>query len=240
MGLTRRIVGIVAAVTAALAMFPAAAAPFAADGGTENAQLNMPADGTGASSTDQLPQKVTQADVTVTPPLSDEEFFGHLRAVLAGPYHDAFPDRALHCVVMTEDLSKDSNYFPGYQIQGKALQIMFLQACIELALDVTVNGKAHAQSASGGCYLRPEVAALKTTRTSTGYVMSVSPATPTTQKAKTTVNLSCRRTAAGMKLQIRPRRRGQKLRSTIGSKLAIGIVNPTTQAIPLKIAFTAR
>jgi hypothetical protein len=239
MGPKRRIALVVVAVTVGVMTLAAAAQAFPANGGTETIQQNMPANGIGASSTDQLPANSTQADVTVTP-LSDAEFFGHVRAVLGGPYHENFSDRALHCIFMTEDVSKDSNYFPGYQIKGKTLQLLFLYACLELALEVSINAaQDHAQPAAAGCFLTPTEAAIRTSRSGSGYSASVS-AAPQTPKARTTIRLSCQRTAKGLQIKIRPRKRGQKLRSAIGPMLQIGFANPTGHPVGLKISFTVR
>jgi len=241
MGPKRRIALVVGIVALGVAALPGGAQAFGENGGTETGQATAPANGMATESTDTLPANSTQADITVTPPLSDEEFFGHVKAVLGGPYHVNFSDRALHCIFMTEDVSKDSNYFPGYQIKGKTLQVLFLYACLELALEVSVNGaQDHAQpAAAGGCFIKPAGAAIKTTRSGSSYSASVGPAPPS-RKRRTTVKLSCRRTAKGLVIKIRPRKRGQKLRSAIGSQLQVGFANPTSHAVPLKISFTVK
>jgi hypothetical protein len=241
MGQKRRIALVVVAVTVAGAALLGGAQAFGPNGGTETAQLTMPPDGIGQASTDQLPASSTQADVTVTP-LSDAEFFGHLRAVLAGPYHERFSDRALHCVLMTEDVSKNADYFPGYQIKGKTLQVLFLYACLELALDVTVNGSTNAfrqPAAAAGCHIEPVVAAIKISRSGSGYSASVTPA-PKAPKARTTVQLSCQRAGKGLLIKMSPRKPGQKLRTTIGPMLQVGFADPTKHPVRLKIAFTVR
>ncbi|HEV3130188.1 MAG TPA: hypothetical protein VGY32_14485 [Solirubrobacteraceae bacterium] len=242
MGPKRRIALVVVAIILGVAALPGAAQAFGENGGTETGQATAPANGIATESTDTLPANSTQADITVTPPISDQEFFSHLKAVLGGPYHDNFSDRALHCILITEDVAKDSNFFPGYQIKGKTVQVLFLYACLELALEVSLSKPAqdHARpAAAAGCSIRPRVAAIKTTRSGSGFSAMVSPA-PASRNRRTTVKLTCRRTAKGLVIKIRPRKRGQKLRSTIGSQLQVGFANPTSHAVPLKISFTVK
>jgi hypothetical protein len=240
MGPKRRIALVVVAVTVGVATLLGVAQAFPQNGGTETTQLNMPANGQGAAMTDQLPASVTQGAITVQP-ISDAYFFGRLRAVLGGPYHENFSDRALHCILITEDVSKNPDYFPGYQIKGKTLQVLFLYACLELALEVSVQNGAQARAqpaAAAGCLIEPTVAAIKISRSGSGYSATVT-AAPQTPKARTTVRLSCQATSKGLAIKIKPRKRGQTLQSAIGPMLQIGFVNPTTAPLRLNIAFTA-
>src|SRR5581483_10848444 len=99
MGPRRRIALVVVALTMALGAAAPAAHAFGENGGTDNAQLNMAADGTASASTDTLPAKATQADVTVTP-LTDEQFFSKLAVSLGNPHYD-FDERVEACVYLT-------------------------------------------------------------------------------------------------------------------------------------------
>lgn len=240
MGPRCRIALVAWAIVLGVGTMPAAAQAFPANGGTETARLNMPADGIGEASTDQLPAKATQADIAVTP-VSDAEFFGHLQGFMqnGGPVN--FADRGTLCVGLTETLAKNPSYFPGYEVKGKTLQLLFLYACLELALHVSLaeaNDLAH--SAASGCFVTPIKIGMRISRSGSGYSANVTPAPKSLKLARSKVNLTCRPTAKGYVVKIRPRKRGQKLRSTIGPTLPIGFINPQGHPVGLKIAFSVK
>ena len=241
MGPKRRIALVGAAIVAGLASLPVTAQAFPADGGTETAQLTTPADGIGMAQTDQLPAAATQADVTVTP-LTDEQFFSRLSFVLSNSVFFNFGDRVEACVGVTEQVIKNPNFFPGYTIpKDKTLQLLFLAACLQTALEVSAQqGTAQDRAAkTPGCFQVREYMAVAYKRSRSGYSAQVTP-TGTRPKFRSAVRVSCQRTATGLKLKIRPRKRGAKLRSTVGPMLAAGLANPTKASIRLKISFTVK
>jgi hypothetical protein len=230
------------AVAGALAAVVAPAAlAFPSNGGTETETVNAPADGLLVAQTDQLPAKATQGDVTVTP-LTDEQFFSRLSFTLKnGPFFD-FSDRILVCVSVTEAVIKNPNFFPGYTIpKDRTLQALFLAACLQTALEVSSQQPAtSARPATAGCSQTSLFMSVNYTRSGAGYSAHVAPSSKRPRRPASKFTLSCQRTATGLHLRIRPRKRGQKLRSAVGPTLGIGVANPTKSPIKLQIAFTAR
>ncbi len=236
----RRSIAIVAVVVVATAIVLAPSAQaFPENGGTETAQLNMPADGIGTAQTDQLPAKATQADVTVTP-LTDEQFFSRLSLVLSSSVFVDFADRVGVCVTVTEQVVKNPNFFPGYTIpKDKTLQVLFLAACLQTALEVSLKQASQGSSANAGCFQTPLFMSVNYTRSGSGYSAQVAP-TSKRPKRRSGFQVSCQRTATGLHIKIRPRKRGQKLRSAVGPTLGLGVANPTSDPIKLRVAFTAK
>ncbi len=239
MGPKRRIALVVVAAGVALAIVPSAAQAFPANGGTETAQLNMPADGIGSAQTDQLPASATQADVAVTP-LTDEQFFSKLSVALTNSLFIDFSDRVGVCVTVTEQVVKNPNFFPGYTIpKDKTLQILFLAACLQTALEVSLKQGSTAAAASAGCFQTPLFMSVQYKRAGSGYSAQVAP-TSKRPKVRSSVRVSCQRTATGLRIKLRPRKRGRKLRSTVGPMLGLGVANPSSHPIKLKISFTVK
>ncbi len=240
MGPKRRIALVVLAACVALAFVPEGTQAFPPNGGTENATLQMPADGLGVAQTDQLPDKVTQADVTVTP-LTDEQFFSRLSVALGNSVLFDFSERVEACVVITENVVKNPNFFPAYTIpKDKTLQVLFLAACLQTALEVSLKEQSQARAAAAGCFQTRLVMSLQYTRTGSGYSAQVAPTSKRPKLRSSPVRVSCRRTATGLHIKIRPRRRGQTLRSTVGPMLMLGVANPTSGSIKLRVSFTAK
>jgi hypothetical protein len=161
------------------------------------------------------------------------------RSARGGPTN--FAQRGEFCVGITETLAKNPSYFPGYEVKGRSLQLLFLYACLELALKVSLT-EAHdlAHSAAAGCFVTPIKVAMQISRSGSGYSAMVTPAPKPLKLPRSRVNLSCQRTAKGLVVKIRPRKRGQKLRSTIDPTLPIGFVNRQSHPVGLKIAFTVK
>lgn len=236
----RRMAALIVGLVGALAAAAPPALAFSANGGTETATLAMPADGTGVASTDQLPAKATQADITVTP-LTDEQFFSQLGVALQNSLFFDFSTRVEACVVVTEQVVKDPNFFPAYTIpKDKTLQTLFLAACLQTALEVSLKEQVQARIAGAGCLQTPLFMSLRYTRTGSGYSAQVGPTSKRPKARRSAVKVTCRRTATGLNIKIRPRKRGQKLRSTVGRTLALGVVNPTKGSTKLRISFTAK
>jgi hypothetical protein len=171
-------------------------------------------------------------------PLTDEQFFGKLALSLGDPHYD-FSERVAGCVYLTQDVIKDPNTFPGYTIpQDRTLQLLFLSACLQTALEVSLQQGA-ARDARAGCSMTQQFMSLQITRTSSGYSGRVAPTTKRT-KLPSSVRVTCQRTARGLRIKIRPKKRGQKLRSTVGRTLQLGVANPSKASIRLKIAFTVK
>jgi hypothetical protein len=213
---------------------------FPPNGGTENATLEMPAGGIGVAHTDQLPAKATQADVTVTP-LTDEQFFSRVAVALTQSVFVDFASRVEACVIVTQNVVKDPNFFPGYTIpQDKTLQVLFLAACLQTALEVSLKEQSQAGAAAAGCVQTPLRMSLQYTRTGSGYSAQIAPTSKRPKLRPPRVRVSCRRTATGLHIKIRPLKRGQKLRSTVGPMLGLGVANPTGSPIKLRISFTAK
>jgi hypothetical protein len=240
MGPRRRIALVAVAVTVAVGAAAPAGHAFPENGGTETAQLNMPADGIGISHTDELPAKATQADVNVTP-LTDEQFFGQLTVVLTNSFFFDFSDRVGACVSVTETLVKDPDFFPAYTLpKDKTLQVLFLAACLQTALEISLKEQSKARPASAGCSQTRLFMSIKYKRTGSGYSAQVAPTSKRPKQPRSAVRVTCRRAPTGLRLQIRPRKRGQTLRRTVGRTLGLGVANPSKSPIRLKIAFTVK
>jgi hypothetical protein len=226
-------------VLGATAAVPGAAQAFPGDGGTETAQLNMPANGIGETETDQLPANATRADVTVTP-LTDEQFFSKLAVVLKNSLFVDFADRVEACVATTEQVVKNPNFFPSYTIpKDRTLQLLFLGACLQTALEVSLREESQARDAKAGCFQTPLYMSVNYGRSGSAYTAQVAP-TSKRPKRRSRFRVSCQRTSTGLRIKIRPRKRGQKLRSAVGPTLGLGVANPTSSPIKLRVSFTAK
>jgi hypothetical protein len=237
----RRTVALVGAIGALVIALPSAAHAFGENGGTENAQLPMPAQGIGSAQTDQLPAKATQANVTVTPQLTDAQFFAGLSFALGHSVLVDFTDRVESCVIVTKAVIKNPNYFPNYTIPNdRTLQALFLAACLETALEVSLQQEMAARDASAGCATRTQAMSIQVGRSGSGYSAKVGPTTKRPRTRRPAYTMSCQITGRGLVLKIRPRKRGQRLRSAVGPTLQLGVVNPTSHPMRLKVSFTVK
>ena len=237
------------ATTVGLAALPAAAPAFPVNGGTETTQLNMPAGGEGAASTDQIPANSTDGTITVTPANTDLAGSGFDKLVdVVVNTNPAFArvnrtaQRIIACAFISALINNGEETDQGYQFTetDPTFEALTLNLCLRIAL--TLSGyptpSTRASTASAGCFMAEKAIAVKITKTHSGYVGQINSPSHKTSFSHSPATITCHRTSRGLQLKIKPRKKGQTLQQAVGPELKIALVNPTSQAIPLKIAFT--
>jgi hypothetical protein len=219
---------------------PIAHVAFPTNGGTEVAHDTIPADGTGGMATDQLPPKVSQAQIEIKPQVSGQTEYDQLQAFLA-PQH--LKGRIMSCIALSlvglHGLTggrKGVNV--AFQDEESSLPFLFLIMCVSMAYDTPFEAADLASTAASGCHQIAYSAPVTITKVGHKYVGKVNATVLNPPRAAYIV--SCKRKGKDLVISIKPRRRGQPLRKTYGSTLGVQIFNPTSTPIPVTATFTAR
>lgn len=218
----------VLATIVALVLAAPAAASF-----PQSVDATVPAGGTVRETSSALPPSAKSATITVDP-ASSGGLFDTLQVTLAAKVSRR--QKVLYCVGMYRTLGEA---FEGTDFFGDdpSLQLLFLAACLEVALQDTTPPAPRA--ASAGCPLSPTVTPIRVGRSGGRYTLRFR-GTPRRARRGALV-VRCKRSAGGMVLRMRPRSRKRSLRSVVGSKLALGLRNPDTdRSIAVRTTFAVR
>lgn len=211
------------------ANFPASVQTTVAPGG--HATVSSPS----------LPPGMKAATVDVAPATPAEDpLFANLRVTLS-----SLPSprsRLITCVSLYVAFTtrEDRNGFASITSQPNFLAALVTAVCLEIAGEVNrAAAGQRATAAAAGCGRSGlQVPAVFTRvgrkyRVTTGDTLS-----PLTAKGR--LLISCRRKGAGMSVRIRPRSRRASLRSIVGDRLALGVLNPVEATGSARVRFTFR
>jgi hypothetical protein len=239
-------IGVLVAVAATAASAPAAVA-CNSTGCTETSQLTVPAGGSGETLTDRIPPGATKGSITIKPTdPGDQQVFDSLVDSLLENNPGLIPvklnrrsQRILSCVYVSY-LPFLSNFPDSAPLASASIaQAMFLDACLQLALSFPPMPPAarSARSAKAACARFDAAVTLQVTHRRSGYsgTMIGKARRPS---GRSPAVISCRRSGGGLRIDIRPRRRGQKLRKVIGPKLGVAFRNPTNKPVTVRTALT--
>ncbi len=238
----------VGVVTVALAVAIGEVAPaqaFPANGGSETSTGTAPANGSLITSTDNIPASATQGSFAIQPtPGTDPAAFDDVTSGLVEDFpwlakQSKRSQAVLACVLLSylPIATKPIDYV--YTFSDLELQAAMLNVCLRMALAIPKTGAAsdRAHTAAGACGRIDAAVTVKLTHSAAGYSGSVSGAIRKVKRPRLTVG--CRRKGKGVLLTVRPRTRGQSLRSAAGPKLAIAYTNPTNKPVGIRTTFTA-
>jgi hypothetical protein len=234
MGPRWRIALAVVAITVCLAAVPSSAGAFGPNGGTEAATVSVPASGTGEIATSDLPPKADQASVDVEPAngnVAVNLFF----ALAVQPDLHA---RLVTCIsVFLASRSPKGGSVNKYTLNDPSLAVLFLNACIELAVEFSQpSGPAPAADAAAGCTAPVIQTPIQITRVSGQY--SATAGGKVSKPRRAPLLVSCRRHGRGFVLKLRPRARHRTLRQVVGRTLGLGFANHGTHAVGVRAAFS--
>jgi hypothetical protein len=218
---------------------------FPPNGGSETSNATAPADGSLITSTDNIPARATQGSFAIQPePGTDPAAFDELTSVLVEDFpwlakQSKRSQAVLGCVLVSylPIALRETGYV--FTFSDLELQAAMLNVCLRMALAIPKPPAAsdHAAAAAGLCGRIDAAVTVKLTHSAAGYGGAVSGAIRKVTRPR--LKVTCRRRGKGVLLTVRPRRRGQSLRSAAGPKLAIAYANPTSKPVGIRTTFTA-
>jgi hypothetical protein len=235
-------------LTIAMTVLIGLAAPaqaFPPNGGSETSTGTAPANGSLITATDNIPASATQGSLAIQPmPGTDAGAFDEVTSVLVEDFpwlakQSKRSQAVLACALMSylPIASRPSGYV--YTFHDLELQAAILNVCLRMALAIpkppAASDRAHA--ATGACGRIDAAVTVKLTHSAAGYRGAVSGAIRKVKRPR--LKVTCRRRGKGFLLTVRPRKRGQSLRSAGGPKLAIAYANPTSKSVGIRTTFTA-
>jgi hypothetical protein len=223
----------------------APAQAFPPNGGNETSTGTAPANGSLITATDNIPPRATQGSFAIQPlPGTDAGAFDEVTSVIVEDFpwlgkQSKRSQAVLACVLMSylPLASKPPDYV--YTFSDLELQAAMLNVCLRMALAIPKPPAAsdHAHAAAGACGRIDAAVTVKLTHSAAGYRGAVSGAIRKVTRPR--LKVTCRRRGKGVLLTVRPRKRGQSLRSAGGPKLAIAYANPTSKPVGIRTTFTA-
>jgi hypothetical protein len=236
-------------LTIAMTVVSGLAAPaqaFPPNGGSETSTGTAPANGSLITATDNIPPSATQGSFAIQPlPGTDAAAFDEVTSVIVEDFpwlakQSKRSQAVLACVLMSylPIVYKPADYV--YTFRDLELQAAMLNVCLRMALAIpkppAASDHAHA-AAAGACGRIDAAVRVKLTHSAAGYGVAVSGAIRKVTRPR--LKVTCRRRGKGVLLTVRPRKRGQSLRSAAGPKLAIAYTNPTSKPVGVRTTFTA-
>jgi hypothetical protein len=237
--------GVLAITMTVVIGLAAPAQAFPPNGGSETSTGTAPANGSLITATDTIPPRATQGSFAIQPlPGTDAGAFDDVTSVLVEDFpwlakQSRRSQAVLACVLMS--------YLPlaftppdhVYTFSDLELQAAMLNVCLRMALAIPKlpAAPAHALAAASACGRIDAAVGVKLTHSAAGYRVAVSGTIRKVTRPRLTV--TCRRRGKGVLLTVRPRKRGQSLRSAAGPKLAIAYANATSKPVGIRTTFTA-
>lgn len=185
-----------------------------------------------------LPRGATSATVDVQPKTKDGGR-DELTVVLSAQPRNK---RLLSCVALYLSAEVKLNYGKVDSVlTPNPLPLLLLQACIEtlVALDQPPSSQPAAHAAAGLCRRFGSQVPATVSRAGHRYSGRID-ASAAPLKAVGKVKVSCRRLGSGVRLKIRPTRKGQLLRKAVGPKVLVGLYNPRAAASSVSARITFR
>jgi hypothetical protein len=228
---------------------PVAVVAFGSAGGVETATNMIPASGSGAVLTDQLPTGAKQAAITVAPVTGttpDPAFEGLVDTVVANyPKLSGAPRKAqriITCAVVAaiagRIFSKDGDF--TFNETDPTVEAVVLQSCLRVAVGLSRTFAPNAANpASAACRSVQKSISIRITQTSSGYTGQVNGRTHKPSSPSPVV-VACQRTATGLQLMVRPRAHGLTLPQVVGPNLGIAFSNRSNKSVGVRVTFTVR
>ena len=219
---------------------PIAHVAFPPSGGSESVNDTIPAGGSGQISTDTLPAGLTQGQVDIRPQQSGQADYEKLTAFLAP---QKLSGRLLSCIALTLGALKSltggkKGINVAFTDEDSALPYLFLIMCVNMAYDIGFGSTPPvADVASTGCARVPFSAPVTISRVGGKWVGKV--AGTVSSSRRSLVAVTCKRKGRDLLIAVKPAKRGQTLRQSLGSNLAVEVVNPTKRSLPIHVTFTA-
>ena len=188
--------------------------------------VSVPAGGGAQVTSPSLPPTATELTVTATPAAgtSTDEFDAVAKEL--APL-GSFKSRFLRCLEFYTlyariEISED------FSTSGQALAPLFLNACLEVAAQLSAPAKA--TGAAAGCPQTGRSIPIKITKTAGKYTLHVHGKPRVTRKLPLIV--TCTRSGGGIQLDVRTRKPGLPLTRVVGPTLSIGYLSPSGSSSP--------
>jgi hypothetical protein len=205
-----------------------------ASGFPSSINVTVPAGGEAQVTSPTLPASAQQATITVEPEAgTTADALAGLTEVLA-PL-GSLKARVLGCVYLYASIpiSEAALDFVEY---SPTLALLFLNACVQIAVQLSVPPGAQKAAAATGaaCKQAGRGVAVKVSRVGGRYRIQVKGMTAK-PKSRSPLLVTCRRIGAGFQLAVRPRARGRTLSQVVGPTLTIGYASPPGSGSPVGV-----
>jgi hypothetical protein len=215
---------------------------------TESGSINLPGDSFGSQSTDTTPSGASSASSLFD--ASDLATFDSMWEGVVEGYptlsgvKNIFVKRTITCVIFARAADFTYASFKGIppqspEIASATVYVLALQACLEAIVSVQkpVGPSPDAAAAKSGCDQATISVPIMLKRSGKGFAAQITgPSTKATGRPPLIV--SCARTRTGIKLGLKPRARGRKLRSVVGPKLSVAFANPSSKPVTVSSTYT--
>ena len=213
----------------ALTLAPPAAANF-----PQHVDATVQPNGTVSETSSTVPKTADSATITVEPKARDRyDFFTAVESVMAT--RATRKQRVLFCIGLYRDFVRNDEEEVDITVEEPALRLLFLAACLELALQ---NRAASAHAAATSCPAVPISVPMKVSSTNGGYRITLDGTAKKPERRP--LRVRCRRVGGAMKVKLRPRSRTRSLRSVVGRNLAIGFHNSADSPVRMRTTFNVR
>lgn len=200
--------------------------------------VSIPPGGTATVSSPDLAP--TQKSVSVEILGLQSDAINGLAVLLAGL--PTLHTRVLGCLYLNESFSA-LNKVVDDETNSPLLESLFIALCTQVALQLgnrpATPAPVSAHSAASACVQASREVAVKITRAAGGY-RAHAKGTVQVSKRGSPIRVSCRRTARGLALRIRPTSSRMTLRSVVGNQLELGMVAPNTATSSTRLRVTFR
>lgn len=185
-----------------------------------------------------LPAGATSATVDVDPKEGSGDVFGQMGVVLSGEPRN---QRIVTCAIWFYSLDRDLNGSVAADVPLNPLPFLLLKACLEVfvSLDQQTAAQRTATAAGGPCRNGSRQVPAQIKRVGRRYSAHIEGAVGPL-KARGKVKITCRRHGAGVRIKVRPTRKGQLLRKAVGPKVLVGLYNPRAATGSAAVRLTFR
>ena len=207
--------------------------------------------GTAQITSPSLDPSIKKVKVDLTTPLSDQPGFSVVATTLL--QQPTRKGRFLTCLVMVQDelhkelldAAADSSDLRDYEAEAPSLLLVRLVFCLRIAeLIAQVQAEQPARSgrlASASCGQGPIGLKEKVSKTGGSYHLTAK-GTPNTKKKNAKVKVTCKVVSpTHTVMTIQSKRKGQSLRSVLGSNVSLGLASPSSamSGAEVKVTFSA-
>jgi hypothetical protein len=143
--------------------------------------------------------------------------------------------RLVTCGAIAEKLLEEA-IFEGISAEGASFAVLFLRVCVQMAKTLAPGTPFQsAGAAATSCKRLTATVRIKVTRAGAGYNASV----VRRVKRRAPLRTSCRRTASGFRIKVRPTSRRKTLRQVAGPTVGIGFANTGGSSLTVRTTFRA-
>jgi hypothetical protein len=214
----------------------------------ESGDVTTPPDGSAIQTTDTVPS-LTNAVSTIMEPFNAQELtdFDNMWEGVADGYpklagiKNVTVRRVITCALISRAVGNIYGAFSNgttvtRSVQADNANAAVLAMCIQAAVTgQQAAGVARAAAAANRCSTAVVSFPVQISRSGSRY--SISANTTVSRAARAPLAVSCQAKGKGLVINLRTRKRGQKLRSVVGPKFGIGYSNQTKRSVGAHVTF---